>query len=299
MMQMAPPPPAIQADGDANAVPADIRAILEVAMRDGDAATVERVFGFARSARPDALAAIEELYATFAAQQRRKQEQADAAARVRLGRSNPLVNWTGQLEFGATWATGAVSSLGLLGAADLDRRGVAWSHKVVLRAELQDTDGARAVERVTASWQPRLLFQDTGYAFGLAQYERDPVLGYDHRISFGVGAGFGFGRADGLRVTLDGGPAVRRTDRQGTTSTSLAGRGAADVSWPVSSRVSLQQKIAAFYEDGRANGLFTSALDTKVSSKLTLRLSHDFRFETVGRSSIEGSISRASLVVGI
>jgi putative salt-induced outer membrane protein len=299
MLQTASPPPAVQTDIGADRVPTDIRAILEVAMRDGDTASVERVFGYARSARPDAIAAIDALYASFAAQQRRKQEEADRAARERLARANPLVNWAGQLEFGATWTTGAVSSLGLLGAADLERRGVATLHKVLLRAEIQDTNGARAVERLTASWQPRVLFEDTGYAFGLAQYERDPILGYAHRLSIGIGAGLRFGRTDGFRVTLDGGPAVRRTDRQGATSTSLAGRGAADLNWPFSPRVSLQQKIAAFYEDGRANGLFTSALDTKISSRLTLRLSHDYRFETIGRASVEGSISRASLVVGI
>ncbi len=301
-MMIGQSPPAVQpapVATDAGQLPADVRGILEFAIGEGDAATIERVFGYARRARPDAVAAIDALHATYQQQLDRKRREEATAAEVRLARWNPLVNWAGQLEFGASWTTGAASSLGLLGSVDVERKGVAWTHKLQVRGEMQETNGSRAVERVTASWQPRYSFGERGYTFGLTQYEHDPALGYDNRYSVGIGAGLRFGSPERLQLLVDGGPAVRRTDRLDESRTALAGRGSADLNWPLSSRLILKQKVAAFFEDGKTDGLSASSLDTQLSRNLKLRLSYEYRFENERPVANGGSTSRASFIFGL
>jgi putative salt-induced outer membrane protein len=292
-------PPAAQADAPAPAVPADLKAMLDAAIADGDAATVERVFGYARRARPDAAAAIDAMAAAHRARVAEAQAREADRARARLARNAPLANWTGQVEFGAAATSGPSSSLALLGSVDAERKGVAWSHKLLLRGEVQDTDGSRATERVVASWQPRRALGEGRYLFGLGQYEHDPALGYANRYSGSLGAGLRFGAPDRLLVRVEGGPAVRQTDAASGSRTSIAGRGSAELTWPLSARLTFEQKVAAFYEDETANGLFGSALDARVSSKLKLRLSYDYRFENERAFLNGGSASRASLVVGL
>lgn len=276
-------------------LPPELLRVLELAVQDGNTETVSRLLGYALRAQPGAAAQIEALRQTHArAVERRKQATADAARAMRARRSI-LHNWDGQFEFGASWTSGVSSSIGVLGAVSAERKGLRWSHKILVRGELQDTDGSRTVERVLAAWQPSRQIADGAYTFALTQYERDPALGYQNRYSAGLGAGLKWGGADRLQVALEGGPAVRRTT--GATSySSIAARGSADLTWPLSEKLLVRQKIAAFYEDGQTNGQLSSAVDTKVSERLKLRVSYDFRYEERAAQTT-GSAARASLIV--
>lgn len=300
MLDQPPPsPPALVQPAPPPVLPAELKAMLDLAMAEGDNATVERLFGYARRVRPDLGPAIDVMEQDYRQQLAARQEQAKAADRERLARANPFVNWAGQVEFGASATSGAVSSLGVLGSVELQRMGLGWTHKLSLRGEYQDTDKARAVERMIASWQPRRSLNDRAYAFGLAQYEHDPALGYDNRYSLALGAGVQMGDPEGFRLSVEGGPAIRRTELDSTGRTALAGRASADLSWPLSPRLTFEQKIAAFYEDRQANGVLASALDTKVSDKLKLRLSYEYRYENERSPQKSGSTTRASLVFAL
>ena len=290
-------PPSIEAPSPV--VPADLQAILDVAMAEGDEATVEKVFGYALHARPDAKQAIEALRSDYRARLVTSREVKQAEAKDLLARSDPFLNWSGQVEFGGSLATGAVSSLGLLGAVDVERKGIRWSHKLAIRGELQDTNGARSVERLVAAWQPRYAVSEREYVFGLAQYEHDPRLGYDSRYSAGIGAGLKLATPGGMKFGIEGGPAFRQTDKGETQRSALAARASADLIWPLTPRMTIEQKASAYYEDGLANGLLASSLNTRVSDKVKLKLSYEFRYESGPYRGTSGSTTRASLVFGI
>lgn len=294
------PPPAIVAPAPSlpAQLPPDLKAMLDAALADGDGAVIAKMFDYARRARPDAIDAIGAMeiawkQSTVAAETARAE-----AEKARLAEAGPLENWKGQVEFGASWATGPASSLGLLGTLDLERKGIAWTHKLLLRGELLDTGDVPAVERLVGSWQPRLTLGPRAYVFGLGQFERDPALGYDARYSAGLGAGWKVEQGKAFRLTLEGGPAYRLTRADGDSRGRIAGRGSVDLGWALSPRLEFSQRASLFHEAGTSSGFLSSALDSKVTEKLNLRVSYEYRIEedTARGLSNTGSTTRASLV---
>lgn len=298
MLDQAPPPPSVQAPAPAPVVPADLRAMLDAAIADGDAKTIAKMFDYAGKARPDLAPALADMRTAYEAQLAASQAQAAETARMRLAQAGPLELWTGQVEFGASWSTGPTDSLGALASLDLKRDGISWSHRLQFRGEIQQTDGIRAVERLLASWQPRYATARKSYVFGLGQFEHDPALGYDARYTAGLGAGWSLSSGKNLTLALEGGPALRHTVSEGEEQTRLAGRGTLDLGLAIGPRLDFTQRVSVFYEEGTSSGLLSSALDSKLSDKLKLRISYEYRVEQDGLSglSTSGSVSRASLV---
>ncbi|HYZ48769.1 MAG TPA: DUF481 domain-containing protein [Sphingomonas sp.] len=298
MLDQAPPPPAVQAAAAEPAIPAELKAMLDAAIADGDEKVIDKLFGYAEHARPDLKAALAELRGAHRQQVAASRAEAAEKARRKLAEAGPLDDWTGQVEFGASWSTGPANSLGAVGALDLSREGIAWTHKLQLRGEVQDTNGVRAVERVIASWQPRYALAPEGYAFGLAQYEHDPALGYDTRYTAGLGAGWSLNSGKALKLSIEGGPALRYTIHAGAERTRFAGRGTLDLGLAIGPRLDFAQRASVFYEDGTSSGVLTSTLDSKISEKLKLRLTYEYRVEGDGLSgsTSSGSLSRASIV---
>ena len=293
------PPPSVQlsAPAPAEGLPAEIEAMLEAALAEGDARIIGKMFDYAAQVRPDLAPLIEERRAAYRQQVTARKAEEEEAARRRLAEAGMLSNWAGQVEFGASWSTGPAESLGAV-ALDLKREGLAWTHKLQFRGEIQDTNGVRAVERIVAAWQPRYAVAPQGYVFGIGQYERDPGLGYDARYTTGLGAGWSLNSGKALKLALEGGPALRRTVHDGEDRTRIAGRGTLDLGVAIGPRLDFTQRVSVFYEEGTSSGLLSSALDSKLSEKLKLRLSYEYRVEQDGLRGLSssGSISRASLV---
>ncbi len=279
-------------------MPAEFQALVDAAAADGDERVLGKLLGYIESVRPDLAPAVAARRAEHQARAAERQAAAATAARQKLRDAGPLDNWSGQVEFGASWSTGAAESLGAVAALDLKRDGVAWTHRVTLRGEVQDTDSIRAVERIVASWQPRYALAPQTYVFGLGQYERDPALGYQSRYSAALGAGWALPTGKPLKLSVEGGPALRRTTQAGLAETRLAGRGTLDLGLALGSRLEFGQRASIFYEDRTSSGLFTSTLDSKISDKLKLRFTYEYRIEDDGLTGAtsSGSLSRASLV---
>ena len=296
MLDQAPQPPAIEAP--APAIPADLQMMIDRAISDGDAKVIDKLFDYAKAARPDLAPALAMQKRAYQQQVAAREEARAEAARRKLANAGPLDNWSGQVEFGASFSTGPAESLGAVGALDLKRQGVNWTHTLALRGEIQETDSVRSVERVTAAWQPRYAVSPKTYTFGLVQYEHDPALGYDSRYTAALGAGWSLSGGRALKLALEGGPALRETVTAGVSNTRLGGRGTLDLGLVIGPRLDFGQRVSVVYEDGSSSGLFTSTLDSKISDKLKLRLTYEYRVEQDGLSgtSTSGSISRASLV---
>jgi putative salt-induced outer membrane protein len=299
MLDLAPPPATVAPAAPVPAqIPPDLKAMLDAALAEGDAAVIGKMFDFARRARPDAAEAIGAMQAAWKTGLDSAKAARVAAEKAELAKAGVFDNWTGQVEFGASWSTGPASSLGLLGTLDLQKQGLDWTHRVSLRGEVLDTDNVRAVERFVASWQPRRTLGPRAYLFGLGQFERDPALGYDARYSAGAGAGWTVEQGKGFRLTVEGGPAYRLTEANGAARSRIAGRGSVDLGWALTPRLDFSQKASLFYEAGTSSGFLSSALDSKVTEKLNLRVSYEYRIEedTMRGLSSTGSTTRASLV---
>jgi len=292
------PPPAVEAPASAAEMPRDLQALIDAAVADGDDQVLAKLLGYIERTRPDLTGAVAEARRANELRIAARQEAEREAQRRKLAEAGPLDNWSGQVEFGASWSTGPAESLGAVGALDLKREGIAWTHRVLLRGEIQDTDGIRAVERIIASWQPRYALASQAYVFGLGQYERDPALGYEARYSAAAGAGWSLPPGKPFRLSVEGGPALRRTIQAGQGRTRLAGRGTLDLGLVLGPRLEFGQRASLFYEDGTSSGVLASTIDSKISEKLKLRFTYEYRIEEDGLTgtSSSGSISRASLV---
>jgi putative salt-induced outer membrane protein len=276
-----------------------IRKMIETAIATGDPATVASVLAVARQAAPEAKDGIDEQEKAWRTQLAAKTAKAHEEQLARLRTASPLENWKGEVEVGASRSTGSTTSFGLLGALDLKREGVDWTHKLSARADVQSTNGQTTTERIFAAWQPNYRFQEKTYAYGLAQFEHDPFAGYDSRYT--LGGGLGYQALDGarLKLSLEGGPAVRRIDEvHGGIHSRIAGRGSLNLNWRVTPTLSLTQNTAVYLEGADGNVVANTALDTKLIGNLKARFSYNVQYERnppVGSSELNTQ-SRATFV---
>lgn len=282
-------------------LPADARAVLDAAIDSGDAAAVETVVRFTIAAHPAAADEVRALHRAFLAARAAETERQEAARRERLTHAGPLDHWTGQAELGAVRATGSSDYLGLFAALTAERAGIDWTHRIAARAELQESQGARTVERIGASWQPRRSFGDRRYAYGLVQYERDPFVGFDARYTAALGAGYRLVEGRALKLEVEGGPSFRRVEsRLGKDFSSLGGRASLDFSWKVSPQLEVKQVGTLVIEEENGSGTATTSLDTRLLGPLRMRLSYELRYEEDALRNVDrlDTTSRATLVLG-
>jgi putative salt-induced outer membrane protein len=273
-------------------IPENIRAMLDAALAGGNDGEVATIVKFARAADPlsgDAVLAIADRW------------RADrAAAREQVIRQASFLNlWTGRAELGGFATTGNSEITGITGIVDATREGLRWRHKFRAQGDYQETNGLATRERLLASYEPNYKIDDRAYIYGAAQYESDPFLGYDDRVSLSSGAGYSLLKRAGLQLDVELGPAYRHTGFvDGTTQSSLAGRGSVDVRFRVLPGLGLTQTASAYVQRYDSTVSTKSALDARLIGPLAAQLSYTVQYEsmpTAGRESID-TISRASLV---
>lgn len=281
------------------ALPDGVRAMIEAAMRSGDAKAVETVTALAKMTHPSAAGEIDMLSQAF---NNRRAEEARLAERKRieeLTRASFIEKWKGQVELGASRSTGNTDSLGLYGSLSAEREGLKWRHRFTARADIQESNNITTTERVLVAWQPNYKFDDRAYAFGLGQYEYDPVLGYDSRLTLGGGIGYGVIRTPAMKLDFEGGPALRRTDWiADQTNTTLSARGSLNFGWKISPTVELNQAAAFYYEPGDSSATALTSLDTKLIGDLKARFSYNVQYEASRPPGVEpvDTLSRATLI---
>lgn len=281
----------------------EVRGMIESAIRSGDDQAIEAIVRFAIEAQPGAQQEIQSLYEAYRQSTRPEVAAAPAVAKPRRPEPPPSqhdTRWSGNVELGGMRTTaGENSSLGLFASAKAQSTGLNWVHKLSARAELQESNGDRTVERFMAEWQPRVTMGDSLYGYGLVQLERDPFVGYSSRQSVGLGTGYTIADSEAVRFDVSGGAVLRRTDRIGEPETrSLAGRASADFSWKLAETLELKQSGALYVEEESSNGLATTSLDAAIIGPLRLRMSYEQRFDKDRRrlTSRVGSSSRATIL---
>lgn len=274
-----PPPPFIHLDPPPPLAP-EVRAMIEIAIADGDQAAARQIIAVARKVSPRGDKEIDAIERAWKDRLAAKAAADEEKRIARLRNAGPFEVWSGNVEVGGFRSTGTSSSLGAFASIGLQRATIDWTHKLTASADLQRTNGDTSAERFLASWQPNYRFSKKAYAFGLAQYERDPFAGYDARVTLGAGMGYRPLNTPTLKLEIEGGPALRHTAPiDGLERTHLVGRGSLNLQWQVTPTLKLSQQTAVFLEADASNAVATTALDTKLIGNLKARLSYNIQYE--------------------
>jgi putative salt-induced outer membrane protein len=294
------------------ALPGPVRAMIAAAVETGDARKVDTVIELAKATNPADAAEIDALRSAFRDDQARLVSR-KAREKEQAIRSAGLFDlWKGRGEIGGNRSTGNTDTLGLSGALSLERKGIDWDHKISVRADYQRSGGSTSREKLFAAYEPRYDIHDGMFAYGLAQYDRDPFQGYTARYAISGGVGATLVHSKALDLSLKAGPALRLTrGTDGTTDTRLAGLLGLDLDWRLTDRLTLTQNTNAVTETGGAAAVvlvdsrsttvnLATGLEAKVSDRLSTRLSYAVDYNSnppAGRADTD-TISRFSLVYG-
>lgn len=277
---VVPPPPPFIYLPPPLPLPIEVRQMIETAIAGGNETAAKHVIAVARKVAPKGDKDIDAIEKAWRGRLAAKAAEEEEQRLARLRNAGPFEIWSGNIEVGGTRSTGATSSLGAFASVSLERATIDWSHRLVASANIQQTNGETSAERLLASWQPNYRFSKQAYAFGLAQYERDPFAGYDTRTTLGLGMGYRPLNTSTLKLELEGGPAIRYTAPiDSFDRTQLVGRGSLNLRWQVAPTIKLTQQTAIFLESGASSAVATTALDTKLIGKLKSRISYNVQYE--------------------
>ena len=273
-------------------IPENIRAMLDAALASGNDGDVSTIVRYARQVDPlsgDSVLAIADKW------------RADRrAAREQVIRQASFLNlWTGRAELGGFATTGNAETAGGTALVRADREGLQWRHKFHVQADYQSNLGITTREHYLASYEPNYKINDRAYVYGATQYESDRFLGYDDRFSFSSGAGYSVLKSAGLQLDLELGPAYRHTGfTDGTTQSSIAGRGSLDFRVRLLPGLGVTQTASAYVQRYNSTVSTKSALEAKLLGPLSAQLSYSVQYESmppVDRKTTD-TISRAALV---
>lgn len=282
-----------RADADTVELPAQVRAMLEAAMKAGDENAVNAIVKYAKAAEKESGELFERTANDW------KQERREAAERrLREARFIDLVK--GRAELGGYVTTGNTETIGLTGVLDVKREALRWRHKLRLQADYQESLGQTVRERYLAAYEPNFKVDDRAYVYGAAQFESDRFLGFEERYSLSAGAGYTAIRTSSLKVDLEIGPAFRHTAfTDATVERQLAARGKLDLDWKLSRGISLSQDTSAYVQDANSTITGKTALRARLFGPFSAQMSYAVNYESappIGRKTTD-TTSRASLLV--
>jgi putative salt-induced outer membrane protein len=276
-----------------------VRAMIVAAIATGEAKSVELVVRLAKETHGFAAHEIDRIHQGFQTKVAATKAQEEQARVQRLEQASLLDSWKGQVEFGASRSTGNTSALGVFGALGFEREGLRWRHKLTARADLQETNGVTSSERLLASWQPRLRFDERFYTYGIAEYEYDRFQGYDNRYTLGGGGGYAAIATPTTKLDLEGGPAFRHTDYMDKpAATNVAARASLNFAWAITPTLEFKQNSSLYFEPGDSSANALSVIDAKLLGPIKARLSYDVRYESDVPAGVDevNTQSRATLV---
>lgn len=245
-----------------------------IAAAAGDPETLKAVVATAKKTNPDSIAEIDAQVAGLAA-------EAEAARVAKLESQGFLEGWTGQGQVGAFLSTGNVDDRGVALGLGFAKETLRWRHKLDFAADYQETDDVVTKERYFAGYAGNYKFSERFYAVGVLSAEKDKFAGFKSRFTESLGLGYRLIDRPDLRLSFEGGPALRHTDYYDTgNESSWAGRIAGDLAWTIREGTVFTQAASAYLESSNSTLAATSAITTKLQGDLSARASFDVRHET-------------------
>lgn len=264
----------VHAEEPSASLPDAVRQMLAAAIAGGDDAEIMTVAKYAAEAVPDARVQIEAMVAQYHAAQ-------DRAVQERLASTDPFALWQGRAELSGFRSTGSTSEFGVSLGLAAERKSVRWRHALKADIDYRRANGRVSKERIVASYSPRYNFDPRGFVYGLGQYERDPSVGFDGRYTGSAGIGYMLIDTDAIDFSIDAGPSVRHVAySDGTRETKPGMRSSFDFKWALTPSLSFRQTASGYSEKHVASITSMTALDAKLVSVLTARLSYNVLYET-------------------
>lgn len=281
-------------------LPEPVRTMIDAAIATGDAEIVATVASIARSTNPDDAAEIDGLLAAFANDQREMAVAESAAEEMAIREAGLFDKWSGEGQIGAFQSSGNTSSMGLSAQLELERGGIRWEHNLRAAADYRRSNGVTEREQFLAAYEPHYRFNERLYAFALGQYERDRFQGYSARYSTSAGLGYTVIDTDSLEVSLQAGPAWRKTQFvTGASSSHLAARAAGELDWQIADNISLTEDVSIIV-DSDTSLVSSTGLEAGINSSLTARLSYTVEYDSgppLGAVSTD-TLTRFTLIYG-
>jgi len=288
-------------DAPAPSLAPQVRAMIEEAIRSDDSAAVAAVVKLAIKTQPYDGDEIRGMQRAFLDRKARALAAKTEAELRRIREAGLTELWKGQVEVGAFRSTGNTSNFGVSGALKLSRKGIDWEHSVQLNADYQRDRGTVTREQVLAAYQPRYTLNDRLFTYGRVQYERDPIQGYSSRYTLSGGLGYRVLEGRSMTLSLEAGPALRRTDFVTDPTASTASMlTSLDFDWKLSNTLKLTQDASGYIESGNSTITSATSLEAGMAKGLKAKFSYSVEHET---SPPDGTlrtdtISRFSLVYG-
>ncbi|MXO66287.1 DUF481 domain-containing protein [Altericroceibacterium endophyticum] len=283
-------------------IPPAVRAMLDAAIATGDRAKIATVFEIAEATYPGEKDELSALHDAFLDQTKRSASLAAKKKEARIRSASLIDMWSGEGQIGALRETGNSESLGLTAGVKMQRTGIDWRHKLHFLFDYQSTNGETTREQYLASYEPQYQLKgELFFIFGLAQFESDQFQGYDSRYSVSGGAGYRIVDSDDLQLSVQAGPAWRRTDfTDGDEESVLTGLAALNMDWKINDRVTLKQDADAYLRSENTTLSSTTSLEAALGGALSARASYAVEYATAppDGSVTTDTLTRFTLVYG-
>lgn len=251
-----------------------VREMLEAAIANGNEADIATVAKIAKQTNPGSAEEIQRMVHSW-----KERTKATRDTVIREARFTEL--WTGRVEAGGFRSTGSTSELGISANAVITRAGLQWSHKLTASADYRRANGVTSRERYFGGYEPRYQFDPRGFAYGLAQFERDTSIGYDERYTASIGVGYKLIMSKPLDLSVDIGPSIRHVNySSGERETKLGARASLDLVYRLSPTLKFRQTASGYAESNVYTLNALTAIETKVSTRWSAAFSYNVQYES-------------------
>lgn len=259
---------------DTTLLPPTVREMLEAAIANGNETDIATVAKIARQTNPGSADEIQQLVNSW-------KERTKATHDTVIREASFAELWTGRVEAGGFRSTGSTSEIGISASATATRNGLQWSHKLSASADYRRANGVTSRERYFASYEPKYQFDPRGFAYGLAQFERDTSIGYDERYTASAGVGYKLIVSKPVGLLVDIGPSVRHAKYLiGVRETKLGARGSMALAWRASPTLTFKQTAAGYAESDVYSLNALTSMETKVTTRWSAALSYNVQYES-------------------
>jgi putative salt-induced outer membrane protein len=271
-------------------IPDAVAAMIEAAA--GDAAQLKIVADIARKTNPASVAEIDAKIAGI--------EKAQAAAREeKLASQGILDGWSGSGEAGGFISSGNTDTKGVAIGVNVAKETRQWKHSLRGFVDYQRQDGATTRERYFAGYEGNYNITPNLYALLTLSWERDPFSGFNRRFAQSIGIGYKIINSDNVKLSIEGGPALRQTRfTNGIDDNAFAARAAGNFLWKINDGLEFTQSGLLFYDSFNTSTQAISALTAKLSGDLSARASFQFNSESnppLGRENTD-TVTRVTIV---
>lgn len=282
-------------------LPGPVKAMIAEAIRSDDSAAVAAVVKIALATQPYDAEEIRSMHRAYTENKARALAAMTREETRRIREAGVLELWQGRIELGAFRSTGNTSNFGFTGTLNLQRKGIDWEHTVLLSADYQEDATTVTREQYRASYQPRYTLGDDLFTYARLQYEKDPIQGFRDRYSLSGGLGYRVLNRQGLTLSMEAGPALRRTNFVAEpTETTWSTLASLDFDWALNSTIKLTEDASTYVEPGNSTFTSLTGIEAGMAKGLKARLSYSIEHETsppLGSLRTD-TISRFSLVYG-